>query len=122
MKTFFEIDPPIQILAETEHFIIIDDGFPVSDGHKLIISKGNYRDYFELPPAVRADLDTAIAIAKKLIQDMFAPDGYNIGMNCGEAAGQTIFHFHCHLIPRYNGDVENPRGGVRHAVIGKGYY
>ena len=52
----------------------------------------------------------------------YNPDGYNIGMNCGLSAGQTVMQFHCHLIPRYTGDVENPKGGVRHSVIGKGYY
>jgi len=50
------------------------------------------------------------------------PDGYNIGMNCGSAAGQTVMHFHCHVIPRYKGDMADPRGGVRHVVAGKGYY
>ena len=59
---------------------------------------------------------------KHLIENKFNPHGYNIGMNCGEAAGQTVFHFHCHIIPRYHGDMENPRGGVRHCVVGKGYY
>ena len=50
------------------------------------------------------------------------PDGYNIGMNCGTAAGQTIMHFHCHIIPRYKGDTPNPRGGIRHCIPGKGDY
>ncbi len=60
--------------------------------------------------------------AKELIEKEFQPDGYNIGMNCGKAAGQTVFHFHCHVIPRYKGDMEDPTGGVRHSVEGKGYY
>jgi diadenosine tetraphosphate (Ap4A) HIT family hydrolase len=60
--------------------------------------------------------------AKDLIDYEFTPDGYNIGMNCGFAAGQTVMHFHCHVIPRYFGDMENPRGGVRHCIQGKGYY
>ena len=60
--------------------------------------------------------------AKELIQAEYKPDGYNIGMNCGATAGQTVFHFHCHVIPRYKGDMENPRGGVRHCVAGKGNY
>ena len=50
------------------------------------------------------------------------PDGYNIGMNCGVTSGQTVMHFHCHIIPRFKGDVDNPRGGVRHCVMNKGYY
>jgi diadenosine tetraphosphate (Ap4A) HIT family hydrolase len=60
---------------------------------------------------------------KKLLQEKDSTiDGFNIGMNCGETAGQTIFHCHVHLIPRRKGDVENPRGGVRHIIAGKGYY
>jgi diadenosine tetraphosphate (Ap4A) HIT family hydrolase len=68
------------------------------------------------------NLSEVVEIAKLLIKKEFKPDGYNIGMNCGEAAGQTVFHFHCHLIPRYSGDMENPRGGIRHCINGKGYY
>lgn len=64
----------------------------------------------------------AIILFGKNSEREFAPDGYNIGMNCGEAAGQTVMHFHCHLIPRYKGDMENPRGGIRHCIAGKGYY
>ena len=60
--------------------------------------------------------------AKKMIELNHSPDGYNIGMNCGTAGGQTIFHFHCHVIPRYNGDMENPRGGIRHCIKGRGNY
>ena len=56
------------------------------------------------------------------IEKKHSPSGYNIGMNCGEDAGQTVMHFHCHIIPRYKGDMENPRGGIRHCVEGKGYY
>jgi len=59
---------------------------------------------------------------KEIIESEYKPDGYNIGMNCGEAAGQTVFRFHCHVIPRYLGDMANPKGGVRHCVLGKGDY
>lgn len=60
--------------------------------------------------------------ANSLIASDYRPNGYNIGMNCGAASGQTVVHFHCHVIPRYDGDVENPRGGVRHSRPGFGYY
>jgi diadenosine tetraphosphate (Ap4A) HIT family hydrolase len=110
MKTFFDLKPEIKVLAETSHFVIINDGFPVSPGHKLIISKDAFDDYFDLPERVRTDLDAGIILAKELVENEYSPDGYNIGMNCGKAAGQTIFHFHCHLIPRYDGDVADPRG------------
>ena len=111
-----------RILHSTPHFHIIKDAYPVSEGHLLIISKEVRKDYFELNEAEREDLSTAILQAKSIIEEKHTPDGYNIGMNCGEAAGQTVFHFHCHIIPRYDGDMENPRGGVRHCVEGKGNY
>ncbi|PMC75294.1 HIT family protein [Brachybacterium sp. UMB0905] len=59
---------------------------------------------------------------KEELDVALAPDGYNVGFNAGEAAGQTVFHAHIHVIPRFEGDVENPVGGVRHAVVGRGHY
>ncbi len=121
IKNFLELPTDKQI-GETQHFFLIRDGFPVSPGHTLIISKKLRVDYFELSPDEKADLDNAIGLARSLVESEFTPDGYNIGMNCGESAGQTVFHFHCHLIPRYAGDMENPRGGVRHVIPSKGSY
>ncbi len=121
IKNFFEL-PADKTIGETEHFFLIYDGFAVSPGHILIISKVWRNDYFALSPAEKADLDKAIDLAKALIEVAHRPDGYNIGMNCGAAAGQTVFHFHCHVIPRYTGDMDDPRGGVRHCVAGKGSY
>lgn len=121
MKDFSEI-PADRIIYQSEHFLIIKDAFPVSPGHLLIISNVVRADYFELSEIEKQDLNSCIQIAKGIIEKEHKPDGYNIGMNCGLAAGQTVFHFHCHLIPRYTGDMENPRGGVRHSVSGKGYY
>lgn len=109
-------------IGQTEHFFLIRDGFPVSPGHTLIISKQLRKDYFELTNDEKIDLDEAILLAKSLIEVESIPDGYNIGMNCGETAGQTVFHFHCHLIPRFEGDMESPRGGVRHVIPSKGNY
>lgn len=123
MKTFFDI-PNFEgkIVSETNHFVIIYDGFPVNQGHILIISKNPVKDYFELSNEAQLDLNNALKKSKEIIEQNNTPDGYNIGMNCGEYAGQTVFHFHCHLIPRYKGDMDDPRGGVRHCVEGKGYY
>lgn len=121
IKNFFEL-PKDKHIGETAHFFLIRDGFPVSPGHTLIISKTLRVDYFELTTDEKADLDNAISLARSLVEAEFSPDGYNIGMNCGESAGQTVFHFHCHLIPRYIGDMENPRGGVRHVIPSKGSY
>jgi diadenosine tetraphosphate (Ap4A) HIT family hydrolase len=88
----------------------------------LIISKRLTDDYFSLAIEEKQDLIHAIQLAKSSIEENYSPDGYNIGMNCGEAAGQTVFHFHCHVIPRYTGDMEDSRGGIRHCLKGKGYY
>lgn len=121
MKDFTKIEQN-RILFKNDFFHIITDGFPASPGHLLIISNKVRKDYFELINEERENLNEVIEIAKNLVENEFKPDGYNIGMNCGEAAGQTLFHFHCHLIPRYNGDMVNPRGGIRHCINGKGYY
>jgi diadenosine tetraphosphate (Ap4A) HIT family hydrolase len=121
MKDFSEI-PNDRKLYQGEHYFIIKDSYPVSPGHLLIISNELRKDFFSLSDKEKADLNKTIEIAKELIEKEYKPDGYNIGINCGESAGQTVFHFHCHLIPRYKGDMENPRGGVRHCISGKGYY
>ena len=121
MENFLSIDQG-RIFFKNEYFFIIKDAFPISPGHLLIISNTLRRDYFDLTQEERAHLDNAIYEAKKIIEAEFQPDGYNLGMNCGTAAGQTVPHFHCHLIPRYHGDTPNPRGGIRNAIPGKGDY
>ncbi len=121
MKNFLEI-PEERSIFKSNSFFIIKDAFPVSPGHLLIISKELRKDYLELTIDEKIELSYCIDRAIELIKTEFTPDGFNIGMNCGEAAGQTVFHFHCHVIPRYIGDMENPRGGVRHCVSGKGFY
>jgi diadenosine tetraphosphate (Ap4A) HIT family hydrolase len=121
MKDFTNI-PNHSKLYTDEHFFIIKDKYPVSKGHLLIISNELREDFFSLTNEEKVQLSETIEVAKRLIERENKPDGYNIGMNCGEPAGQTVFHFHCHLIPRYLGDMENPIGGVRHCIKDKGYY
>ena len=111
-----------KILLKGEYFFIIKDEFPVSPGHLLVILKVVKKDYFELSIEELIELPLMINKAKELVEMEYSPNGYNIGMNCGEAAGQTVMHFHCHIIPRYKGDMDDPRGGVRHSIEGKGYY
>jgi diadenosine tetraphosphate (Ap4A) HIT family hydrolase len=111
-----------QILYKSDNFFIVEDSFPVSDGHMLIISNSKKKDYFELNSIEHNELQMMIHKCKELIGLKYSPDGYNVGFNCGEAAGQTIFQFHCHVIPRYKGDMADPRGGVRHCISGKGFY
>lgn len=111
------------VLFSSDHLYAIWDSYPVSPGHILLITKDHRSDYFELDPKEKEELHVMIRRAKEFIlENDHAPDGYNIGMNCGQAAGQTIMHFHCHVIPRYRGDMRFPRGGVRHCIPEKGGY
>jgi diadenosine tetraphosphate (Ap4A) HIT family hydrolase len=121
MSVFSNIEPN-RILFKGKHFFLIKDGFPVSPGHILIISNKEKIDYFELDSYERIELTELILKVKEIIEEEYNPDGYNIGMNCGEVAGQSVMHFHCHIIPRYLGDMKNPKGGIRHCVEGKGNY
>jgi superfamily II DNA or RNA helicase/diadenosine tetraphosphate (Ap4A) HIT family hydrolase len=98
------------------------DAFPVSDGHALLVPKRHVTAWFDATPEEQSELTQAIAEARRAIEAVHSPDGYNIGVNVGQAAGQTVFHLHVHVIPRYAGDVPNPRGGVRHVLPGKGNY
>ena len=121
MSVFTKIEPNKKLYL-SEYFFIIKDEFPVSDGHLLIISKELKIDYFDLSIEEKTELPQLIDKAKELIETEFEPSGYNIGMNCGEEAGQTVMHFHCHVIPRYTGDVDDPIGGIRNTIPGKGKY
>lgn len=98
------------------------DAFPVSPGHALLVPKRHVRSWFEASMEERLALIRAIDVARFAIEGSFRADGYNLGINSGEAAGQTIFHLHIHVIPRVLGDVPDPRGGVRHVISHKGNY
>lgn len=112
-----------RIIAENNLAYAIRDGFAVTKGHTLFIPKRHVKDYFGLVQAEVNAVNLLIAEEKRQLEAEDATiEGFNIGMNCGEVAGQTIFHCHVHLIPRRRGDVENPRGGVRHVIAGKGFY
>jgi len=105
-----------------DHAVAIADGFPVSPGHTLIIPKRHFGSLFEATVEERASLfDLLGAMRERLIQER-KPDGFNIGINDGEAAGQTVMHLHIHLIPRYTGDLPDPRGGVRWIFPDKAVY
>ena len=121
MSVFLEL-PEERILYKGEYFFIAYDGYPVSDGHCLIILNTVKNTYFDLNDDEKIALNEMIGKAKEIIEQSHSPDGYNIGMNCGETAGQTVMHFHCHVIPRYKGDMEDPRGGVRGVIPGKQSY
>jgi len=115
--------PKDRVVHENEHAVAFYDLYPVTEKHALIIPKKHVEDYFGL---TGSELIACDDLLKKLKDEISENDstvtGFNIGINCGEDAGQTVFHCHIHLIPRRKGDVENPRGGVRHLIPGKGYY
>lgn len=110
---FCNIDKKREIIVQNDLAIAFYDKNPVSKGHALIIPKRHVADFFELSPdEVTAIYDLSVK-CKKIIDLKYNSDGFNIGVNIGEAAGQSVFHVHVHVIPRYNGDIENPRGGIR---------
>ncbi len=118
---FCEI-PKERIILENELAFAIFDGFAVSPGHTLIISKRHVASYFELSEREILAIHNLLPKVKSFIEQRYTPSGYNIGINVGESAGQSIFHVHVHIIPRYKGDVKNPRGGVRGVIPSKQNY
>jgi diadenosine tetraphosphate (Ap4A) HIT family hydrolase len=121
MSVFLTISEE-KVIYRGNFFFMIYDAYPVSKKHLLIISNKLREDYFSLTEEEQQELPKMINKAKSIIEKEIKPDGYNIGMNCGATSGQTVMHFHCHVIPRFKGDVDNPSGGVRHCVMHKGYY
>lgn len=114
--------PRERVLHERDTAFAVRDGFPVSPGHTLIILRRHSGSFFEITEAERADLMALLATARYDLEREFRPAGYNIGINDGAAAGQTVPHLHIHLIPRYAGDRDDPRGGVRWVLPDKAAY
>ena len=114
--------PAERILLLADEALVIRDAFPVSPGHTLVIPRRHIGSFFELTDAERACMVELLARAKAELDLSFQPDGFNIGINDGAAAGQTVQHLHLHLIPRYRGDVPDPRGGVRWVMPSKAKY
>jgi len=110
------------LIYEDELVFAMYDTYPVSKGHVLIIPKDHIATFFDASFEMRVAIDKALFYLKVTLDKKFKPDGYNIGINNGEASGQTIFHLHVHLIPRYLGDVEDPTGGVRGVIPSKQKY
>lgn len=110
------------ILAETELSFAVLDSYPVSEGHTLVIPKRHVATIWRMTTEEYADAFDLIRQVKNVLQERFKPQGFNVGVNCGKAAGQTILHAHVHLIPRYSGDVPSPRGGVRNIIPANANY
>ena len=119
--TFCEIDSSRTTNQNTLAYVT-PDKYPVTKGHILIIPKRHVKDYFGLDKSESSAIHELILEEKERLSEDTSIEGYNIGVNCGEVAGQTVFHCHVHLIPRRKGDVKNPRGGVRHVISGTGDY
>jgi diadenosine tetraphosphate (Ap4A) HIT family hydrolase len=114
--------PTERFVLQSGYAVVIRDAFPVSPGHTLIIPKRHVASFFEVTEAERADLMSLLAAARDDLDREFRPAGYNVGINDGAAAGQTVPHVHVHLIPRFAGDREDPRGGVRWVLPDKAVY
>jgi diadenosine tetraphosphate (Ap4A) HIT family hydrolase len=113
---FCNPDPSRELIAESRQVYSMYDGFPVSKGHALIIPKKHIANYFELTFNEQSACIFILNAVKKILNKKFNPDGFNVGININQAAGQTVPHVHIHLIPRYKGDVKEPRGGVRGVI------
>ncbi|MCI0416255.1 HIT family protein [bacterium] len=118
---FCKIDPE-RIVAQTSLTVTIRDGFPISPGHTLIISKRHFCSFFEATPEEEREMMQALRDAKSQLDYEFSPMGYNIGINDGSAAGQTVPHLHIHLIPRYQGDSTDPPRGICWIIPEKAAY
>ena len=109
-------------LLESDIGFVIYDGFPVSEGHCLVVPHRVYANYFDSTEEEIVGLQALVAEAQELLRERLSPDGFNVGINCGEAAGQTVTHMHIHVVPRYKGDMDDPRGGVRGVIPSKQKY
>lgn len=113
---------PAEIVAEYEYCYVMKDQFPVNEGHLLIVSKEHVENWFTASFETKEEILNVIDEMRIYLDTNYHPNGYNIGMNCRLAGGQTVMHLHVHLIPRYTGDVESPRGGVRGVIPSKQKY
>ena len=111
-----------QYLIEGKYSYAKFDGYPLTKGHVLIICKEHVSNYFDLSETVQNEMMKLVAKAKVLLDTNYSTSDYNIGINCGDLAGQTIDHVHIHLIPRRKGDIDDPRGGVRWVLPEKAKY
>ena len=118
---FTEI-PQAEWVASNELAFGIFDAYPVTEGHTLVIPRREVATWFEATDEERRALMDLVEELKHFLDKRFQPDGYNVGINIGQAAGQTVMHLHVHLIPRYRGDVDDPRGGVRYVIPDKANY
>ena len=113
--SFLEV-PETDWIASNDLAFAIRDRFPVTEGHTLVITRRVVASWFDATPAERSALLDLVDQVRRRLDETHQPDGYNVGVNVGTAAGQTVPHLHVHVIPRYRGDMPDPRGGVRHVI------
>jgi len=116
MSCIFCAVPEERIVCENDLAVAILDRHPVNPGHLLIIPRRHIVSFFDATNEEVTAITELLHKCKDLLDEQYHPDGYNVGVNCGSAAGQTIMHVHVHLIPRHSGDIQNPRGGVRGVI------
>jgi diadenosine tetraphosphate (Ap4A) HIT family hydrolase len=114
--------PADRVLDGNAHALAVADAFPVSAGHTLVVPRRHVADFFELTAAEVVAVHELLRRTRDHLDRTLSPGGYNIGVNVGATAGQTILHAHVHLIPRYPGDLADPTGGVRNIIPGRGRY
>lgn len=111
-----ELCTPASVVAENELAYARLDSNSLAPGHVIVVSRRHVADFFDMTAAEQAAVLALLNEARRIVQDKHQPDGYNVGVNIGRAAGQNRMHVHIHLIPRYAGDVPDPRGGVRRVL------
>ena len=121
MSVFLTI-PAESWTAHNAHAFSVRDRFPVTPGHTLVITRRVVADWFSATEEEQRAVMDLVDVVKRQLDEELAPDGYNVGFNAGEAAGQTVMHLHVHVIPRRRGDMDDPRGGVRHVIPSRGNY
>jgi ATP adenylyltransferase len=114
--------PQREILAENAHAIAVFDTYPVSPGHSLVLPRRHVVTVWDMSDEEYLACYALVRALKPVLEARFRPDGFNVGVNCGEAAGQSVWHAHIHVIPRFKGDTPFPKGGVRHVIPLKGGY
>jgi diadenosine tetraphosphate (Ap4A) HIT family hydrolase len=114
-----ELCEPKEPVFESDFAYVRHEGNPLSEGHVIVVPKRHVADFFDMSGAEQGSVLALLNRARRLLQEKHKPDGYNIGVNIGAAAGQSRMHVHVHLIPRYAGDVPDPRGGIRCVLANK---
>jgi diadenosine tetraphosphate (Ap4A) HIT family hydrolase len=114
--------PQAEWVASNALAFAIRDLYPVTRGHTLVVPRRVVATWFDASAEEKQAIVQLVDVVKAALDAEFRPDGYNVGFNAGEAAGQTVMHLHVHVIPRYRGDCPDPTGGVRHVIPGKGNY